>query len=661
MKNRDKNTFSRRRFLQVAGAGIAGGTIGFPAIVHPRPKTDSMIVLGIDGMDPGILQIMLKSGRMPSVARLIEKGSFTTLATSDPPQSPVAWSNFISGTNPGGHGIFDFIARDPATITPYLSTSNQGEDPATLALGKWELPLAKRQIINLRQGPTFWQALENRGIDCTVFRMPANFPPSPGNSRTISGLGTPDIHGSYGSFTLYTDASGQVSQLIPGGRISRIVVLNGAADCVLHGPSNTLAKDRSPVDIPFKVYIDPSNGTALIKIQNTETILVEGNWTDWINVDFKLIPHLASAKGICRFFLKSVRNEFQLYMSPVNIDPADPAMPISTPPDYSRVLSEETGSFYTQGMPLDTRALSAHVLNDDEYRQQAHHVLEDELRLYQHELARFESGFLFFYFSSLDLNSHMFWRTMDAKHPLYSRELKKDQGDFLPMLYEKMDNVIGMAMARTQESTRLAVVSDHGFASFRRQFNLNSWLADNGYAALTKHASRGSVGYFADTDWKKTRAYGLGINSLYLNMKGREPNGVVSATKKDELAAELVKRLTAIRDPESGKQIISHAYRPQEIYSGPYTKDAPDIIVCYNRTYRASWDTVLGKYPKDIVLDNLDPWSGDHAMDAALVPGILLSDKKIKANKPALSDMAPSILNAFGVPLMDGMTGKVVM
>ena len=653
---------SRRSFLRLAGAGAAAGAMGFPAIVRAGSRTRNVIVLGFDGMDPSLLMRFVSEGRLPNIQRLMRQGSFVPLRTSDPPQSPVAWSNFISGTNPGGHGIYDFIAREARTLVPYLSTSRISGGEKSLTLGDLVIPLSARRVENMRKGPTFWNDLQEHAMDCTVIGMPANFPPTPTKAQTLAGLGTPDLHGGYGIFTYYTDERSQRSRDVSGGRIERVGMHNHSVKCMLPGPVNTFDRDGEKVDIPLDVYVDPSNRTARLTIQGQELVLAEGEWSRWVTVRFPMVRHLAEVAGICRLYLKSAREPFGLYASPVNIDPKDPALPISSPESYSRRIARNFGDFYTQGMAEDTAALSSGVFTDDEYRDQATFVFEEDLRLFEHEFARFREGMFFFYFSTLDLNSHMFWRTLDEKHPQYSAELTARHGDFVPWLYGKLDEAVGQALARTDERTLLMVLSDHGFGSFRRQFNLNSWLMDNGYAAALNPRSRGRASYFADVNWGRTRAYGLGINGLYLNMAGREPNGSVArGAQETALAAELIKRLKAVRDPQTGEVVISNVYQPSDIYSGPCLADAPDLVVCYNANYRASWDTILGSYPKQHILDNMDPWSGDHVMDALFMSGVLLCNRPVRDEHPALTDLAPSILAQCGVPVPEGMTGRSVL
>ena len=651
-------------------AGGCGRSASHPA---GAPSTDRMIVLGVDGLDPLLLERFVDQGLMPNCKRLMETGSFRRLRTSDPPQSPVAWSNFISGTNPGGHGIFDFMARDPRLdqIKPFLSMSRAEQAGTTLKIGNWQLPLSSGTIRNLRKGPTFWTHLEERGIPCTVLRVPANFPPTEGEAVSLSGMGTPDVLGGYGTFAYFTDDPATATHEVQGGSIYRVDVDDNVARCVLPGPENSFVAVGDPeemkvkekereekrrrgeaaewtTDIPFQVYFDPARPLAKIVIQDQAFVLKEGEWSEWIAVRFQMLPHLVDVAGICRFYLKQMQGKFALYASPVNIDPAHPAVPISTPPDYSRRLVRELGYFYTQGMAEDTKALSAGVLTSAEYRQQATFVLNERMEFFKHELARYKRGFFFHYFSNLDLSSHVFWRTIDHQHPLYSVALAAEHGDFIPALYQSVDEAIGLALDRLDERTVLCVMSDHGFTSFRRQFNLNSWLMENLYIWPKVSRAQSVNTYFADVDWTRTKAYGLGFNGLYLNLKGRELHGkVVPGAEADRLCSDLISRLTAYRDPQTGDQVISNVYRAKDIYSGPYASDGPDLIVAYNNFYRASNETVRGEFPRGLVLDNTDAWSGDHCIDSQFVPGVLLCNRPIKSDKPALEDLAPTILAQF--------------
>ena len=651
---------TRRQFCTATGAAL--GALAFPYIGRAAARTRKVIVLAADGMDPKLTMQYIREGRLPNCAKLMQTGAFRPLRTSDPPQSPVAWSNFIAGGNPGAHGIFDFIARDSETLVPYLSTARTLPPKHSLRLGKFSLPISGARVELLRHGPTLWKLLQEGGIDSTVFRAPVNVPPTECDARTIAGLSTPDIHGSYGIFSFYTEDPNRAPGDIPGGQIERLSLENGLARCRLRGPANSFRTDGKEVNVDFTVELNPERNMVRLRIQSHEFLLRRGEWSPWVPVEFPMIRHVADVSGICRFYLKRTRPHLELYISPINIDPADPTMPISTPADYSRDLVRSVGRFYTQGMPEDTSALSSGVFSDDDYRSQATECFEESARIARYELDRFNEGFLYLYFSSMDLDSHAFWRCIDKQHPLYSEAVTRRHGDFLPWLYGQIDELVGRAMKHIGEDGMLLLMSDHGFVSFRRQFNLNGWLMDHGFSAPVNRFDRGQTGFFMNTDWRRTSAYGLGINSLYLNIRGREPDGTVAPGEEAErVRQDLIDQLLAVHDPQNGERVISNVYRPEAIYSGPYTAAAPDLIVAYNENYRASWDTILGKYPREHLLDNMDPWSGDHCMDSTFLPGVLLTNRPIIADSPALLDLAPTILNSFGLPIPPEMIGKVVI
>jgi predicted AlkP superfamily phosphohydrolase/phosphomutase len=392
---------------------------------------------------------------------------------------------------------------------------------------------------------------------------------------------------------------------------------------------------------------------AKIDVQGKEIILKEGEWSDWVKIDYEMVPYLQSASGIVRFYLKELRPGFKLYVTPVNIDPSDPALPISAPHDYSEEIAEEIGLYYTQGIPEDSKALSENVLEDGEFLQQTDIVFGEEMDMLELELGRFHSGLLFFYIGRVDQLSHMFWRTMDPKHPAY--EPSDEMRAVIENAYVEMDAVLGRVLGVVDENTTLIVLSDHGFAPFYRAFNLNTWLAREGYIKLMDDWEGE---FFQNVDWKGTHAYGVGFNGLYLNMKGREAGGIVGEDERNALLEEISEKLLAVRDPENGKQVITKVYRAEDIYSGPFLKDAPDLVIGYNSGYRASWETVLGSFPKELLRDNTQKWSGDHLIEADLVPGILLSNKKIAAERPTLRDLAPTILGEFGIEKQEGMTGN---
>ncbi|MBC8204449.1 MAG: alkaline phosphatase family protein, partial [FCB group bacterium] len=537
-----------------------------------------VVILGIDGMDPNLLQLFMDQGVLPTFAKFAAEGTFTPLTTSQPPQSPVAWSNFITGMDPGGHGIFDFIHRHPQNRVPYLSTS--GTEPASniLKIGKYQIPMKGGKALQMREGKSFWEILEEHGIPAVVWKIPANFPPVESKQKTFSGMGAPDILGTYGIFTFFTDDSALYQDDVAGGQITMVDIENGVIHTQIKGPTNSLVKGEPPSYADFTIYIDPVEDNIRIEMGDEDILLRPGEWSGWAEVKFNFIKGFASASGIVKFHLRSVRPHFELYCSPVNLSPEKPAMPLSTPPSYSKEMYEKIGNFYTLGIPEDTKALSAGYLGYDEFLQQSHLVLEERLREFQQTWADFEDGLYFFYFSSLDQNSHALWSTFDRESPIYDSEIDHKYGWELRDFYRQMDDVLAQVMERLSPEDLLIVMSDHGFSPFRRCFDLNTWLLDNGYITLKDTTTRDQE-FFPGVDWRKTKAYGLGLNGLYLNLRGRENNGLVRpGSEAEALKDELVQKLTSVIDPQTGQQVISSVWQREDVYHGPYVEKAPDLV-----------------------------------------------------------------------------------
>ena len=654
-----KKTYLRIGVLILFMALLALG----PGLQNANAKK-KVLILGIDGMDPNLLTNFTRKGVMPNFSKLIQEGDFRPLGTTIPPQSPVAWATFSTGVNPGSHGIFDFIHRKPdsdiAPGEPYLSTSKTVAGK-TWSIGNWVIPISGGGVELLRHGTPFWAYLTEKGIPVTMFKVPSNYPPDEHATRSISGMGTPDMTGGYGSFSFYTDYPPFDADDITGGEIFQVDVVDNKVEAELYGPRNDLKKDRPKLTVPFTVYVDPEHDVAKVVVQDNEFMLKVGEWSEWKRVEFEILPVFASISGICRFYLKALRPDFEMYVTPINVDPSNSVLPISKPASYAKELYNAVGFYYTQGMPEDTKALSEGILTDGQYIEQAKLVLEERIRLFDYELSQFKEGLLFFYFSSLDQNSHMFWRTMDQKHPLYDPSASPNHTSFIRDLYIEMDKVLGNTLSRLDDETTLIIVSDHGFASFRRCFQLNTWLKDNGYVKLINEFRQGDYEFFANVDWSQTRAYNLGINGLYVNLEGRERRGIVPPSEKEELMNELIEKLEKVKDPETGQRVIARVYKSSEVFDGEYLEIAPDLIVGFNKGYRASWETILGEFPLQLINDNEDKWSGDHCMATELVPGVVLSNKKILVDKPALYDIGPTVLAEFDVQKPQQMIGRVLL
>jgi len=498
----------------------------------------------------------------------------------------------------------------------------------SLPLGPYLLPLSGSRVVGFRHGEAFWQKLAKRGIPVSILRMPTNYPPLE-IGTALSGMGTPDLRGTLGTFTFFTSDPEEISRSVSGGRIIKVHFDDGHAMLPLEGPPNTLRKDERYTSINLVADLDPDLALLRLTIGDHSVILREGEWSDWIGTDFPLISHLSSVSGIFRVFAKQLDPTVQLYVSPINIDPVSPALPVSNPANWARTISREIGRFFTLGIPQDTSALRQNVFSLEEFRSQAQLVFGDERALLHFALKHFEGGLLFFYFSSVDEISHVLWGRHEPE---------------LLDVYRETDACIG-DVRRAFPSTPLIVLSDHGFTTFDRAVHLNTWLKDRGFLSLAGRP--GDETTLSNIDWSSTRAYAIGLNALYLNLRGREAHGIVGqGEQRRALVANLREQLLAWRDPINNRQIVETVY--QEQASPQNAAIAPDLIVGYARGYRGSWQTALGGTPASEIEDNRDLWIADHCINPADVPGVLFTTCPIDTAHPRLQDVTALILRFFG-------------
>lgn len=599
-----------------------------------------VIVLGFDGLDYAVTRQLMDRGRLPNFSKLAGAGGFTPLRTSIPPQSPVAWSTFITGLDPGGHGIFDFIHRDPKTMTPYLSTTRTEPPAWTLKAGRWQFPLSGGKVELLRTGRPFWEVLEQHGVETTIVRMPANFPPSGTATRELSGMGTPDILGTYGTFSFFTSSpTASTDRSLAGGVVYAVDASNNVVRGAIEGPDNPFLSESEHTAAPFTVYLGADRRHAKVVVGDEERMIAVGEWSDWVPISFDLIPtqHL---RAECRFFLKQIEPHFEMYVSPANIDPIAPAMPISTDAGYATDLARATGRYYTQGMPEDTKSLKTGVLSASEFLEQARIAGDEVRRQYEYTLDRFHDGFLFYYFGNVDQVSHMMWRARDPQHPAYNAATDSTFTDVIDQLYVGLDALVGRTLSSMRPDDLLVVMSDHGFASWRRAFNLNTWLRNEGYLGQAAGA----------IDWRRTRAYGIGLNGLYINVRGREVHGIVPTEQRDALMAEIAEKLLKVIDPATGSPAVTKVFRREQVYRVQgHEHIAPDLIVGYAKGTRGSDESALGDLTMDVLVDNRNPWSGDHCMDPDAVPGILLTSRALRKPAASLQSLAAAILAELGI------------
>jgi len=674
----------RARFAAaaVATALSVGLLLGLGADrAEAKPGEDGIFVMGIDGMDPVILSRLIEEGKMPNFAKLAKEGTFQSLGTSNPPQSPVAWSNFVTGMNPGGHGIFDFMHRDTETYAPISSaTAVADDDVVALRLFGFVIPISGGDMSNNRGGTPFWDVLRDAGVDVEVYRIPGNYPTPPSEAKVLSGMGVTDLRGGYGTYTLYTD--GLVGDDDPKGDVQVVTVrdldLDGTPDTasgVLRGPPDQLRLE--PGQIPKKsqylsqsvtIHVDPETNTAVIDVAGTPVVIEQGEWSDWVEVTWDMAPlGMMPVTGTVRFYAKELRPSLQLYASPVNIAPSSPLAPVTSPDDFIESLYGELGSFYTQGMPEEVDALKDRIFDDDDYAKQVKLVQDDTLAMLDLALGRFEEGdTTFVYFSDIDLQCHMLWRHGDPKHlgapphPAFEPKSAEAHRYDVEGYYRDVDAALGKIRARLPEGTLLMAMSDHGFQPFSRDFHLNAWLRDTGYLVM-KEGKRTGYTVTGDVDWSKTRAFGIGFNGLYLNQKGRESEGIVDPKDAGALMDEIARKLEDYRDPKTGDRVVLEAFRSKDVYSGERVAEAPDMLIGYDRGYGASDESTLGEITEGVIADNESRWSGSHLMAPQVVPGVLLINRKLSREGHDLTDLTATLLSHYGIRNLPDMTGEPIL
>ena len=644
----------RRRQIAVAAIVLGVATLSAGLSVTgcgraPR-AVPRVVILGLDGLDYDLCARLMSEGRLPGLSRLAKTGGFYRLGTAIPAQSPVAWSDFTTGHDAGVHGIFDFIHRDPSTMEPYLSTSRTDPPTHVLRLGGWQFPLSGGKVELLRHGRAFWEVLEQHGVPTAVLRIPANFPPSGTAGHELSGMGTPDILGGYGTFSYYTtDRLAFLGQPVSGGNVYRVEETDGAVHAQLVGPDHPLKLVPEKLKADFTVYLDPDRPVVKLVVGDEQRVLQQGEWSDWVGVAFDLMPtqHLPVQ---ARFYLKQVHPQLELYVSPLDFDALSPALPISHPSSFAAELARVGGRYYTQGMPEDTKALSAGVFDRQEFLRQARIAGDEVLEQFPYVLRRFDRGLLFYYWGNADLISHMLWRPMDPGHPAYDPVKDPPFADAVPQAYQQADKLVTYALDHSDKDALVVAMSDHGFTSWRRTFHLNAWLHQHGYLAVKDESLPAHQELFTNVDWTRTRAYGFGLNACYLNLKGREKFGIVPPADRDRLLAEIQQGLESTIDPWTAKPAIGHVYLRDQTYSdGGQRTIGPDAVLGYARGTRGSDESALGEVEREVLTNNDKEWSGDHEMDSPSIPGILATSRPLKRPARNLRELNASVLAEYGI------------
>jgi predicted AlkP superfamily phosphohydrolase/phosphomutase len=652
-----------------------------------------MVILGFDGMDPDLVEQLVRDGKLPNFKRLIDQGGLYPLGTTHSAESPTAWASFATGVNPGKHNIYDFLVRDTATYLPDLGMVRR--EPARFLFGY--VPIARPKVHSIRGGTSFWVTAGRAGVRSSILTVPVTFPPEEvPNGELLSGLPLPDIRGTMGTFYYFaTDLSRyEEGNTEMGGILKRLLIENDVAHTELVGPPNPLVRQqveqirrkgptlsdqdraelaelqrREDVRLPMTVRWNRANKTATVDLGGQSITLQPGRWSKWVDLEFR-INFLLRIRGMAQLLLMNADRELQLYISPVNWKPDAPPIPMSYPAGFSGELFDKIGYYRTLGWAEATWPLNEARMDEQTFMDDLYKAFDDRAQVILTRLAANEWDLMVGVIESTDRVQHMMWRLIDPKHPMYDPALAAKFGGAIESVYRRADTFVGEVMDRVDPGTPIMVVSDHGFHSWRKAVNLNTWLVQNGYMTLQgqRPADKklddlfGGGTFWENVDWTRTRAYAMGIGQIYFNLRGRESRGIVSpGAEARDLADELGHRLLTMKDPDDGASIIRSVYKRDDIYSGEFLSNASELQVGMHDGYRVSWQTTLGGSPEGLVYPNMKKWSADHGgYDYATTAGVLIVNRRLTTSTPSIMDVAPTVLKYFGVQVPADIDGKTI-
>ncbi len=662
---------SRRDFLKataIAGAGLYAGSLAGCGRRPPAAQIpERVVILGFDGMEPDFVRKWMGEGKLPNMARLAAQGGFHTLATTNPPESPVAWASFVTCSNPGKHGVFDFLNRDPQTYYPDIAAPDRVPPKFLFNL----IPVKRPRLIETRGGTSFWKTADEHKVESTIFQVPASFPPDELTyGRQLSGLGIPDVRGTQGTFFYFASdlSAAEAVNTEFGGKLVRLRLDNDVAQSEIEGPADPLSKEFQRISTRVTLTLDQADRTVTISTCGQKQTVKEHAWSDWFKISFPVTP-LAKVHSIGKFYVLQTSPALRVYLGPLSWDPRSPAVPISTPADFAAKLAKENGLYKTLGWAIDTWALTEQRIGEDVFLHDLYSTLDAREKNVLYLLKTCPGNLFCAVFSATDRMQHTFWRFIDPAHPRYDEKLAKQYAGEIEKLYRRCDQIIGEVMEFCDDRTSLFVISDHGFHAFRKGFNINTWLVDNGFM-VRQTAEEGRLynlddlfsggDFFPDVDFAETRAYALGLGQIYINLKGREGQGFVEPGDDYERTVKAITEgIREAVDPETGERVIVDAYPRARIYHGPFFEQAPDIQIGFKDGYRVSWQSTLGGIPKELISPNTKIWSGDHcSMDHSVSAGVLLTNLKVAGASPSIMDVGPTALSLLGVPLPDDVDGK---
>lgn len=623
-----------------------------------RGSAKRVIVVGFDGQDPDLTEQFMREGLLPNFKKLQEQGSYSRLQTSLLAESPVAWSSFQTGCNPGKHRIFDFLVPNRKTYLPELSSANVQPSQRQIVLGRYRLSIGRPHIQLGRKSQPFWKILGDHGIFGNILRVPITFPPEKFHGVMLSAMCVPDLRGSQGTFSYYTSDPQEKKELQSGIQFP-VSYRDGVAEGKIAGPANPLLKTEEEMAIPFSVKVPGGDEDCVLTIGKRSYSLPRNDYTPWISIEFKA-GFGVKARGLVRFHLLETEPHFRLYMTPVHIDPDKPALPISHPFTYAMYLAKTLGPYATLGVAEDTSGLNEGIISEGAFLKQTYIIHEERKKMFFDALTKTRNGLIVCVFDITDRLQHMFFRHLNPDHPANREKDNQTHHEAIRQLYKDVDALLSEIMKTVKKDDVLLVMSDHGFKEFRRGVNLNTWLWKNGFMSLKENRTGRDM--FADVDWSRTKAYAVGFGGIYLNLAGREARGIVQPGEEaEQVKRDIARGLMELRDGDEKEGPVRKVYDTAKAYSGPYVKEAPDLIAGLRPGYRVAWESVTGGLTDEVIVDNTKNWGGDHNFNPPEVPGILFSNIPLREQNARIIDIAPTVLDLFGVPIPDYMDGQSLL
>lgn len=609
-----------------------------------------LVLLGFDGQDPKVTERLMSEGKLPNFQRLAEGGGYARLSTTNPAQSPVAWTTLATGVGPGHHGVFDFLKTVPGRMSIDLAIQKlkHGPDGA---------PLFER----VRETNAFWDITTAAGIHTSIIRWPVTFPAEKVSGHFISGLGAPDVQGRLGNYAFFTTQDVDPDDKAPE-KVHKLRTKGKRWIGQIQGPMVARLTGAKPSEVPFQLEKRGADEAVLHLPDTAPITLRTGEWSPWLRVEFN-IGRGRTVSGILKGLLLQCDRDCRFYLSPIEIDPENQSFDISSPPEHAANVVSEFGLFHTLGMPEDTKGVTDRRFGLERFLDTCNEVMREREFMLNQELELLpEHGVLAVVFDTLDRIQHLFWASEDPAHPIADQAWQGRWGSVIEEAYEHQDAILGSVLDRVDGDTTVLVFSDHGFSTFRRAVHLNRWLTEQGYMQAELGADDKATTIFRTVDWSRTQAYACGFGGIYLNLRGREAKGVVSVgDEADKLRREIAEKIVGMQDEETGGRPICEAFVRDDVFAGPLMNRAPDVFVGFEPGYRASWQTAIGGGLKRLVEDNAEPWCGDHLVHPECVPGVLFANRPLVGEGLSVYGIAPTVLSHFGLDLPEGMSGKSVL